>query len=296
MYHGSSWGSRTAEFAIYLFLITLFPDSLLPASIFGFLTTGSAIVLSGWAGHQVDTRNNLRLVRFCIVTVKLSACGAYAASLVLFYRIVNQPFAQEWSTPLGAAMFALIVICGCIQNLSAVTLSVAVERDWVTTIAQASSEHLTRINTYMRRIDLLCKLLAPLFVSLLVTAASNVAAAYILCGVEAGCIVFELLCKHWVVVRPHESAEYSMQGSTSSTNVFPLCRQHKPKRTSTNKDKHGSGADRRHTAISNMLRNPYGCIFATVCLTGESSPNIRYFCLRSQSRVFTSPSSVLTAS
>lgn len=191
----SSWGSRTAEFAIYLFLITLFPDSLLPASIFGFLTTGIAIVLSGWAGHQVDIRNNLRLVRFCITTVKFSACGAYAGSLVLFYCLGDQPSLREWSTPLGAAMFALIVICGCIQNLSGVALSVAIERDWVTVIAQASSEHLTRINTYMRRIDLLCKLLAPLFVSLLVTVASNIVAVYILCGVEVGCIVFELLCR-----------------------------------------------------------------------------------------------------
>ena len=134
-------------------------------------------------------------MRFCIIAVKLSACGAYAGSLVLFYRLGDEPFLQEWSTPLGAAMFALIVICGCIQNLSGVALSVAIERDWVTVIAQTSSEHLTRINTYMRRIDLLCKLLAPLFVSLLITAASNTVAAYILCGVEAGCIVFELLCK-----------------------------------------------------------------------------------------------------
>lgn len=134
-------------------------------------------------------------MRFSIITVKLSACGAYAGSLVLFYRQRDQPSLQQWSTPLGAAMFALIVVCGCIQNLSGVALSVAIERDWVTVIAQASSEHLTRINTYVRRIDLLCKLLAPLFVSLLITVASNSVAAYILCAVEAGCIVFELLCR-----------------------------------------------------------------------------------------------------
>ncbi|KZT72147.1 hypothetical protein DAEQUDRAFT_686462 [Daedalea quercina L-15889] len=190
----SSWGSRTAEFAIYLFLITLFPDSLLPASIFGFLTTGTAIVLSGWAGHQIDIRNNLRLVRFSIVAVKISACGAYAGSLILFYRLASdEQLTREWSTPLGGGMFALIVISGCIQNISGVALSVAIERDWVTVIAQGSSDHLTLINTYMRRIDLLCKLLAPLFVSLLTSVTSNIIAAYCLCGVEAGCVIFELL-------------------------------------------------------------------------------------------------------
>ncbi|PCH43584.1 hypothetical protein WOLCODRAFT_103797 [Wolfiporia cocos MD-104 SS10] len=188
----NSWGSRTAEFAIYLFLITLFPDSLLPASIFGFLTTGIAIILSGWAGHQVDIRHNLQLVRACIVVIKFSACGAYAGSLVLLSRH-DYGRLHDWSTPPGGGMFALIILCGCVQNLAGVAISVAIERDWVTVIADGSSAHLTTVNTYMRRIDLLCKLLAPLFVSLLTTAASYTFAAYFLCGVDAACMVFELI-------------------------------------------------------------------------------------------------------
>ncbi|CCM05685.1 uncharacterized protein FIBRA_07916 [Fibroporia radiculosa] len=192
----NSWGSRTAEFAIYLFLITVFPDTLLPASIFGFLTTGTAIVLSGWAGHQVDVHHNLRLVRVCIATVKLSACGAYAGILALLYRQV--PGSEYiWSSSLYAGMFALVILCGCVQNLAGVAITVAIERDWVTVIAEGSSVHLTMLNTYMRRIDLLCKLLAPLFVSLLTSVASYTFAAYLLCGVEAACAVFELL---WISV------------------------------------------------------------------------------------------------
>lgn len=192
----NSWGSRTAEFALYLFLVTLFPDTLLPASIFGFLTTGTAIILSGWAGHQVDTRNNLKLVRTCIVVIKLSACGAYAGSLVLLYH-PRWGLENDLRTPLAAGMFAVVIICGCIQNLAGVTISVAIERDWVTVIADGSSAHLTTINTYMRRIDLLCKLLAPLFVSLLTTAASYTFAAYFLCGVEIVCMIFELV---WISI------------------------------------------------------------------------------------------------
>lgn len=91
-------------------------------------------------------------------------------------------------------MFFLIVFCGSLHNLSQVAISVAIERDWITVIADGSSAHLTTINTYMRRIDLLCKLLAPLFVSLLTSVASYPFAAYFLCGVEAGCMFFELLC------------------------------------------------------------------------------------------------------
>jgi len=192
----NSWGSRTAEFAIYLFLITLFPDSLLPASLFGFLTTGTAILLSGWAGHQVDIRHNLRLVRVCIVVIKISGCGAYAGTLVLLYRH-GTGLLHFWTSSISSGMFAVIIMCGCVHNLAGVAISVAIERDWVTIIADGSSEHLTTINTYMRRIDLLCKLLAPLFVSLLTTAASYTFAAYFLCGVEATCMLFELI---WIAI------------------------------------------------------------------------------------------------
>ncbi|KAL1951323.1 hypothetical protein VTO73DRAFT_472 [Trametes versicolor] len=190
----NSWGQRTAEFAIYLLLVTLFPDTLLPASIYGFATTGSAMLLSGWAGKLVDEHHNLRIVRTSIIAVKFSACIMYAGTLVLLYRPPPVSSSSNlWTTPLASGMFALVVLGGCAHNLAGVTISVAVERDWVTTIAANSTDHLTALNTYMRRIDLLCKLLAPLFVSLLTTAASYRFAAIFLCGVEAACLVFELI-------------------------------------------------------------------------------------------------------
>ncbi|RPD82275.1 hypothetical protein L226DRAFT_528462 [Lentinus tigrinus ALCF2SS1-7] len=194
----NSWGLRTAEFAIYLFLVTLFPDTLLPASIYGFVTTGVAIILSGWAGRLVDEYHNLSVVRTSIVTIKLVDCAQYGATLALLYASGHATEqARPWSTPLASGMFTVIVIGGCIHTISGTTISVAVERDWVTTIAGESSTHLTTLNTYMRRIDLFCKLAAPLFVSLLTSAASYRFAAIFLCGVEGACMIFELF---WITV------------------------------------------------------------------------------------------------
>lgn len=154
------------------------------------------MLLSGWAGKLVDEHHNLRIVRTSIIAVKFSACIMYAGTLVLLYRPPPVSSSSNlWTTPLASGMFALVVLGGCAHNLAGVTISVAVERDWVTTIAANSTDHLTALNTYMRRIDLLCKLLAPLFVSLLTTAASYRFAAIFLCGVEAACLVFELICK-----------------------------------------------------------------------------------------------------
>jgi len=224
----NSWGLRTAEFAIYLFLITLFPDTLLPASLYGFFTTGIAIVLSGWAGRQVDIRNNLRLVQACIVIIKLADCGAYAGSLILLtshHRNLSHP----WASALSRGMYSWIVISGCVHNLANVAISVAIERDWVTVIADGSSEHLTVVNTYMRRIDLICKLSAPLFVSLLTTAVTYPFAAYFLCGVEAASMAFELIWIGVVYRRfPALQAAQSAKDASRQERIHDTQRPHIP--------------------------------------------------------------------
>ncbi|KAI0800641.1 Ferroporti-1 [Fomes fomentarius] len=192
------WGLRTAEFAVYLFLVTLFPDTLLPASIYGFVTTGVAIFLSGWAGRLVDEHHNLGVVRVSIIVIKLAACTQYGASLVLLYGFgATSGLQRPWSTHLSSGMFSIIVIGGCIHTVAGTTISVAVEREWVTTIAGSSSSHLTMLNTYMRRVDLFCKLVSPLFVSLLTSVASYRFAAIFLCGVEGACMLFELI---WITI------------------------------------------------------------------------------------------------
>lgn len=94
--------------------------------------------------------------------------------------------------------FAVIVVFGCTMSLANIGTSVAIERDWVTTISlEHSQETLTRLNTYMRRIDLLCKLLAPLFVSLLTTTVSYPFAVAFGMGFAAATLAFELV---WVQV------------------------------------------------------------------------------------------------
>jgi solute carrier family 40 (iron-regulated transporter), member 1 len=69
---------------------------------------------------------------------------------------------------------------------------VQIERDFVTTIADGSARRLTRLNAYMRRIDLLSKLVAPLFVSAL-TAASYQISAVVLLAICGATLLFELL-------------------------------------------------------------------------------------------------------
>lgn len=101
--------------------------------------------------------------------------------------------------PRAWAAFVVIVLGGCALSLANIGITVAVERDWVTQISGAADvgddgkkETLTRLNTYMRRIDLLCKLLSPLFISLLTSTASYTFSVAFVMAFAALTLIFEL--------------------------------------------------------------------------------------------------------
>ncbi|GAA6025360.1 hypothetical protein JCM11491_002746 [Sporobolomyces phaffii] len=186
----STWGQRSFEFASYLFLIHLYPRTTLEPSIFGFFTTGAAILFSGTVGTFVDRFERLRFVRSTILVQKATVAAAYVLFLISFLEIGPQ---QGERKRLLDAFFAIITILSALLNLATIGISVAVERDWVTCIARGDGAVLTKLNTYLRRIDLLSKLVAPLFVSLLTTAASYTFAAAFLLGFALVSLCFEFL-------------------------------------------------------------------------------------------------------
>jgi iron-regulated transporter 1 len=121
------------------------------------------------------------------------ACSAF---LGLFIAV--KPVNYKHAPTSAWIAFLSVVLAGCALSLANNGHSIAVERDWVTTIAAKHSEDtLTRLNAYMRRIDLLCKLLAPLFMSLLTTTTSYTFAVAFQLGFAVLTLVFELL---WVQV------------------------------------------------------------------------------------------------
>lgn len=132
-------------------------------------------------------------MRVCIILQKASVGIGYALFLLLFLRQDTLGSRGVW------VVFGVITISSSVLNLVTVrpalsfspcpvsvgtpaysectgirqiAISVSIERDWVTVIAEASSNRLTRLNTWLRRIDLISKLVGPLFVSLLTTAVS----------------------------------------------------------------------------------------------------------------------------
>ncbi|KAG8708065.1 hypothetical protein FRC11_006840 [Ceratobasidium sp. 423] len=216
----STWGDRSAEFAFSIYLVEIFVNTLLPASIYGFVTTSIGILFSGAVGHQIDIQARLPTIRTCIATQKIFASICYGLFLVLFTGF------SDSNADLRRLLLGLITTCGCGLKLATVGMNVCVERDWVMAIASSSRSRrsspragspagdtgpterpasppstqsmdhagdvLLELNTTLRRIDLLCKLIAPLFVSLLTSTIGYMLSAVVLLSMSLGTAIFEV--------------------------------------------------------------------------------------------------------
>jgi len=89
--------------------------------------------------------------------------------------MLNYP---EWTHPLVGKTLALSLLSmmACMEKLSAVLNTISVERDWVVVVARSDEMRLATMNAQMRRIDLFCKLVAPLAISLVDSYSTQVAA------------------------------------------------------------------------------------------------------------------------
>ncbi|KAM0272894.1 hypothetical protein ACHAQH_008522 [Verticillium albo-atrum] len=155
----STWNSRVFEFGAVIYLATIFPDTLLPMSVYAFIRGLSAIIFAPAIGQFIDVGNRLRVVRISIVFQRIAVAISCAAFYVLVLRL-----------PLGraveAAMLVILSFFACVEKICSTMNMVAVEKDWVVVVAEGDQDALLQMNSQMRRIDLFCKLLGPLFIAM----------------------------------------------------------------------------------------------------------------------------------
>ncbi|KAF2223150.1 Ferroporti-1 [Elsinoe ampelina] len=154
----AAWNSRMFEFGAVLFLSTIYPNTLLPASVYALARSLAAVLLSTWLGKIVDTKSRISVVRISIVGQRVSvivSCGL----IYLLDRLRGPAGLTPW------LLLAILSLLACVEKLSATMNTIAIERDWVVVVAAGSTEDLRAMNSTMRRIDLTCKLVAPLLIA-----------------------------------------------------------------------------------------------------------------------------------
>ncbi|KAG0037443.1 hypothetical protein BGZ82_002493 [Podila clonocystis] len=152
----TSWVDRSFEFASYLLISKVYTHSLLQASVYGLSTTLAALLLSNRIGNWINILSRLNTYRITLFTQKASI----VISTVLFHYLDSSKGSHN-------VLYAFIIVLGCTLKLSFIGNSIAIEKDWAIII---SDGHLELLLPTMRRIDLVCKTLSPIFIGYLLFA------------------------------------------------------------------------------------------------------------------------------
>ncbi|KAJ5653951.1 hypothetical protein N7490_000954 [Penicillium lividum] len=156
----STWNSRVFEFGAVLYLASVFPGTLLPLSAYALSRGLAAIIFAPAVGHYIDVGNRLQVVRLSIVLQRL----VVATSCVIFYLLaIGLPMKRVVRT----CLLVTLTLLACIEKLCSVLNLISVEKDWVVVVAGEDYGCLRTMNAQMRRIDLVCKLIGPLFIALI---------------------------------------------------------------------------------------------------------------------------------
>ncbi|KAH8910086.1 hypothetical protein BR93DRAFT_925121 [Coniochaeta sp. PMI_546] len=87
----------------------------------------------------------------------------------------------------------ILMLFGIVERMCAVGNNLVMERDWVPTIAsEVSKPPLHQLNAIMRRIDLVSKILAPVFVSTIAIKTSSVVLVIVTAGINLATVGIEL--------------------------------------------------------------------------------------------------------
>lgn len=149
-------------FAIPILFMDVFVDTLLPSACFALAMYATCLIMIPSVGRYLDATNRWKAMQWAIVVENLMIIlSSVILGLILLVTNADGIHKPVWTWQL-LALFGSILVCGGIGQVLNDAQTLGLERDWVVVIAAKDSETLAQLNTNMRRLDLSCKILAPL--------------------------------------------------------------------------------------------------------------------------------------
>jgi iron-regulated transporter 1 len=163
----SAWEDRMWQFAVPILMMHIFRDTLLPGALFALVQYLGCVVLMPIAGNWIDQAYRLKLVWYAIMVENISilvTCAALTFMVWTHQHKQDDDKDKHESLHLTASLivpYLIIVVTGVTGEVTNQMQTIALENDWVVVMTNSNSEKLTRMNVILKRIDLLCKVLAP---------------------------------------------------------------------------------------------------------------------------------------
>ena len=158
------------EFAVGLLLINIWPDTLRLVAFYGLVGSVGNVLGGAPVGEWVDRGDRLMVVRRALMVANGTVIfSAVLLGMLLKRQEVTAGNPEPSRDGIFWLMIVLVVVSGAISNLASLASTLAVEKDWVKVICKNDSETLATTNSMMRRIDLVCKVVAPILVGIILS-------------------------------------------------------------------------------------------------------------------------------
>ncbi|KAF2673981.1 hypothetical protein BT63DRAFT_452038 [Microthyrium microscopicum] len=242
----SVWNSRAFEFGAILFIISITPGTLFYSSVYALVRAFAATVLSSKIGSYIDHSNRLVVIRASIIWQRIPV----ATSCAIFGLLMITNSNNDHGLPrlLFGVCFSITVLLACVEKLASIANTVAIERDWAIVIATSLDIDRAQLNAAMRRIDLFCKLAAPVFISL-IQAYSTLISVLVLLGLTTCSVLAEYIAIARVYSAVPELAVRAQQRDDSLGQTVEL-EEASEGATRSSQQQHQKGTSHRSNCLS----------------------------------------------
>uniref|UniRef100_A0A1A8FBL6 Solute carrier family 40 member n=1 Tax=Nothobranchius korthausae TaxID=1143690 RepID=A0A1A8FBL6_9TELE len=191
----STWGDRMWNFAVAVFLVELYGNSLLLTAVYGLVVAGSVLLLGANIGNWVDRNPRLKVAQTSLLVQ--NSCVIVCGVLLMLVFQYKEQLAKLYDGWILTTCYILVITIANIANLASTATSITIQRDWVVVVAGQDSSSLADMNATVRIIDQLTNILAPMLVGQIMSFGSH----FIGCGFISGwnlcsmCVEYALLWK-----------------------------------------------------------------------------------------------------
>ncbi|XP_061697914.1 solute carrier family 40 member 1 [Syngnathoides biaculeatus] len=194
----STWGDRMWNFAVAVFLVELYGNSLLLTAVYGLVVAGSVLLLGAIIGDWVDRNPRLKVAQMSLVIQ--NSCVIVCGILLMVVFSFKQQLVEIYNGWLLTVCYILVISIANIANLASTAMSITIQRDWVVVVAGQDSSKLADMNATVRIIDQLTNILAPMLVGQIMTFGSH----FIGCGFISGWNLFSMCLEYMVLWKVYQ--------------------------------------------------------------------------------------------
>lgn len=158
------------SFAVPLLLAKMF-SNLLPSSLFATISQLACVVFGGYVGHWIDRTNRIWMQQTALIVQNASVVLSFVLLIVLesTYATADK-IEPQWRDGKFLVLFLGAILFGAVAAVASMITGISITKEWIVIIQKAHPYMpLPNVNAMFRRIDLACKLLAPLAFALVLS-------------------------------------------------------------------------------------------------------------------------------